>query len=131
MLVDKSELGFGERSWRYSMLVKDGVVEKMFIEPQVEGDPFEVSDADTMLQYINPEAKTPAAVSIFTKPACGYCVKAKALLDKQGIAYEEIVLGKDATTTSLKAITGKDTVPQVFIGGAHIGGSEELARYFS
>ena len=49
MLVDKADLGFGQRSWRYSMLVKDGVIEKMFIEPEVPGDPFEVSDAETML----------------------------------------------------------------------------------
>ena len=41
------------------MLVKNGVIEKMFIEPDKEGDPFEVSDADTMLKYINPAA--PAA----------------------------------------------------------------------
>ena len=57
MLVDKSNLGFGKRSWRYSMLVRDGVVEKMFIEPEKEGDPFEVSDADTMLAYVNPQAR--------------------------------------------------------------------------
>src|SRR5215212_4862110 len=47
MLVDKSDLGFGKRSWRYSMLVRDGVIAKMFIEPEKPGDPFEVSDADT------------------------------------------------------------------------------------
>jgi peroxiredoxin len=52
MLVDKSDLGFGKRSWRYSMLVRDGVIEKMFIEPNVPGDPYEVSDADTMLRYL-------------------------------------------------------------------------------
>jgi glutathione-dependent peroxiredoxin len=52
MLVDKSDLGFGKRSWRYSMLVRDGVIEKMFIEPNVAGDPYEVSDADTMLRYL-------------------------------------------------------------------------------
>lgn len=52
MTVDRSELGFGIRSWRYSMLVEDGVITKMFIEPEVEGDPFEVSDADTMINYI-------------------------------------------------------------------------------
>jgi len=52
MLVDKRDLGFGERSWRYSMLVRDGVIEKMFIEPEVPGDPFEVSDADTMLAHL-------------------------------------------------------------------------------
>src|SRR5690606_10441511 len=49
LLVDKDDLGFGKRSWRYSMLVRNGVVEKMFIEPEVPGDPFDVSDADTML----------------------------------------------------------------------------------
>ena len=52
MLVDKSDLGFGKRSWRYSMFVRDGVIEKMFIEPDAPGDPFEVSDADTMLRYL-------------------------------------------------------------------------------
>jgi glutathione-dependent peroxiredoxin len=52
LLVDKTDLGFGKRSWRYSMLVKDCVIEKMFIEPEEPGDPFKVSDADTMLRYI-------------------------------------------------------------------------------
>ncbi len=56
MLVDKSNLGFGLRSWRYSMLVDDGKIEKMFIEPDLDDncptDPFEVSDADTMLAYL-------------------------------------------------------------------------------
>jgi len=59
MLVDKSAIGFGKRSWRYSMLVKNGIVEKMFIEPDVDGDPFEVSDADTMLNHIAGEGKAP------------------------------------------------------------------------
>jgi peroxiredoxin len=56
MLVEKSNLGFGMRSWRYSMLVNDGAIEKMFVEPDFAdnagGDPFEVSDADTMLAYL-------------------------------------------------------------------------------
>ena len=50
MLVGKDDLGFGKRSWRYSMLVKNGVVEKMFIEPNEPGDPFKVSDADTNVE---------------------------------------------------------------------------------
>jgi len=130
MLVDKSAIGFGKRSWRYSMLVKDGIIEKMFIEPEVEGDPFEVSDADTLLDYINPNAVKPKPVSLFTKPNCPYCQNAKRLLDKHGYNYEEIVLGKDASHTSLKAMSGLDTVPQVFIGGKHIGGSDDLETYF-
>lgn len=49
MMVDKTDIGLGRRSWRYSMHVQDGTIRKMFIEPSVEGDPFEASDADTML----------------------------------------------------------------------------------
>ncbi|HHH89122.1 MAG TPA: glutathione peroxidase, partial [Aliiroseovarius sp.] len=114
---------------RYSMLVRDGVIEKQFIEPEVPGDPFEVSDADTMLAYLNPRARAPESVSIFTKPGCPFCAGAKELLKEKGMAYEEIVLGKDAGLASLRAISGRETVPQVFIGGRHIGGSEELALY--
>ena len=131
MLVDKSDLGFGKRSWRYSMLVKNGVVEKMFIEPDVPGDPFEVSDADTMLAFCAPDAKAKEPVSILTKPGCPFCAKAKEMLSQKGFEYEEVVMGKDATFTSLKAISGRDTVPQVFIGGKHIGGSDDLEAYFS
>lgn len=56
MLVSKENVGFGHRSWRYSMFVNDGKIEKMFIEPgfmdNAMEDPFEVSDADTMLDYL-------------------------------------------------------------------------------
>lgn len=130
MLVDKGDLGFGKRSWRYSMLVKDGVIEKMFIEPDEPGDPFKVSDAETMLKYINPDAVRPKLVSLFTKPGCPFCARAKSMLQERGIDYEEIPLDKQVTTRSLRAVTGAMTVPQVFIDGRLIGGSEELAAYF-
>lgn len=130
MLVDKSDLGFGQRSWRYSMLVKDGVIEKQFIEPDVPGDPFEVSDADTMLAYINPSAQKPQAISIMTKPGCPFCAKAKTMLKDRGMAFDEISMGQDAAMRTVRAITGKDTVPQVFIEGQYIGGSEELENFF-
>lgn len=56
MLVNKDNLGFGYRSWRYSMVVNDGTIEKMFIEADFGDmcptDPFEVSDADTMLAFL-------------------------------------------------------------------------------
>lgn len=131
MLVDKTDLGFGKRSWRYSMLVKDGVIEKMFIEPDVPGDPFEVSDADTMLDYINPNAVKPVAVSIISKPGCPYCNHAKEILKTNGLRYEEIVLGHDATLQTVRAITGMETVPQIFINGDHIGGLEDLQQYLT
>lgn len=131
MLVDKADLGFGQRSWRYSMLVKDGVIEKMFIEPEEPGDPFEVSDADTMLHYINPNAKSPSSVTVIAKPGCPFCARAKQLLIDKGIRFEEVVLGQDATSVSLKAISGQSTVPQVFIDGKHVGGSEQLERFIA
>ena len=56
MLVDKSNLGFGYRSWRYAMVVADGIIEHMFIEPgfadNAQSDPFKVSDAATVLEYL-------------------------------------------------------------------------------
>ena len=129
MLVDKADLGFGKRSWRYSMLVKDGLIDKMFIEPNVPGDPFEVSDADTMLNYINAEAVKPKIVSLFTKVGCPFCARAKEMLTERGMEYEEIVLGRDITNRSLRAVTGAITVPQVFIDSKLIGDSEALASY--
>ena len=129
MLVDKSDLGFGARSWRYSMVVKDGVVEKMFIEPQKEGDPFEVSDADTMLQYLAPGRKAPEPAVIFSKPGCPHCARARTLLESSGIAYEEVELGKGITFSTIRAVSGRGTAPQVFIGGRHIGGADELEAW--
>lgn len=131
MLVDRRELGFGMRSWRYSMLVRDGVIEKMFVEPQVPGDPYEVSDADTMLDYINPRAGRPLDVVMFSKPGCPYCARAKAALDAQGIDYEEIPVGDRVSLRAVRAATGSDTVPQVFINGEHVGDSEALAQWLA
>ena len=127
MLVDKSAIGFGKRSWRYSMLVEDGIVKKMFIEPEVDGDPFEVSDADTMLKYLDPKAQAPHDVLLFTKPGCSFCTKAKKLLSDKGMAYEEV----SSSPRRLRAVSGKATTPQVFIDGAYIGGSDELEKYFA
>lgn len=56
MLVKKNNLGFGDRSWRYSMYVVDGIIKKLFVEAgfkdNCKTDPFKVSDADTMLNYL-------------------------------------------------------------------------------
>ncbi|MFN8575382.1 MAG: glutathione peroxidase [Candidatus Sericytochromatia bacterium] len=131
MLVDKSNLGFGKRSWRYSMYVKNGVIDKMFIEPEVEGDPFEVSDADTMLNYLNPNAKKPEYITMFSKKGCPFCHKAKELLKSKNLKFEDIELNSDITTRSLMAVSGKNSTPQVFIGGKLIGGSEDLEKYLN
>ena len=131
LLVDKSDIGFGKRSWRYSMLVNDGKIEKMFIEPEKEGDPFEVSDADTMLKYVAPKATAPAPITVFTKLGCAFCAKVKALLKDAGLAFEEISLGDGITSRTLQAVAGSGTAPQVFVGGQKIGGSEALESWLS
>jgi peroxiredoxin/glutaredoxin len=127
MLVDKAQLGFGPRSWRYSMLVADGVIEKMFIEPEVDGDPFQVSDADTMLKYIDPSAAPPHDVLMFTRAGCSFCAKAKQMLDARGLRYEEVA----SSPRRLRAVSGKATTPQVFIDGAYIGGANELEKWLA
>jgi glutaredoxin-like protein len=129
MLVDKSDLNFGKRSWRYSMLVRDKVIEKMFVEPQEPGDPFKVSDADTMLHYINPRARKPDQVAILTREGCSFCAKAKAQLADAGIEYAEVPLPHTIRTKALGAIARAQTVPQVFVNGELIGGSVELEAY--
>jgi glutaredoxin-like protein len=131
LLVDKTDLGFGKRSWRYSMLVRDGTIEKMFIEPEKEGDPFEVSDADTMLRYIAPREKAPEPAVIFAKVGCPHCARAKEILRKNGVVFEEVTLGKGITFSTVRAVSGNGTAPQVFIGGRLIGGADELEKYFA
>ena len=130
MLVDKRSLGFGMRSWRYSMLVKDGVIAKLFIEPDKEGDPFEVSDADTMLRYINPQAVVPEPVLVFSKPGCPHCARAKATLSAHGVQFTELSQDHKITAGVLRAVSGQSTWPQVFIGGKLIGNADALDAHF-
>lgn len=130
LLVDKDNLGFGKRSWRYSMLVKNGVIEKMFIEPMKDGDPFEVSDAVTMLRYIDPNAVLPTDAVVITRDGCPFCYKAKVMLEDNGIEYVELSL-EAIGLTALRALSGRETVPQVFLNGKHIGGSDDLATYMA
>jgi len=129
LLVGKEDLGFGKRSWRYSMLVKDGVVEKAFIEPQEPGDPFHVSDADTMLDFIAPDASKPFDVTVFSRQGCVFCAKAKGLLRDAQIEFEELVLNRDYTDRTLRAVANATSFPQVFINGDHIGGADDLEAW--
>ena len=69
-----------------------------------------------------------AKVEIYTTPWCGYCARAKGLLDKKGVAYEEMDVMEDGPKrTEMRTRTKRSTVPQIFINGRHIGGSDELA----
>lgn len=70
-----------------------------------------------------------AKVEIYTKAFCPYCTRAKALLDGKGAAFEEfdITMGGPKRAEMLQRANGRSTVPQVFIDGRHIGGSDDLA----
>lgn len=128
MAVDKGALGLGRRSWRYSMLVRDGVIEKMFAEDDAPGDPYQVSDADTMLAYLRPGAKPPDRIALLTRDGCPHCARARRLLDDANLDYVEVPLENSIRSTVIGAITGRDTVPQVFINGEHVGGADDLER---
>ena len=68
-------------------------------------------------------------IRIYSTRWCGYCVRAKALLDAKGIEYEEVLLdGDPAFRRNLFDLTGGWTVPQILIDGAPIGGFTELWR---
>ncbi len=68
-------------------------------------------------------------IRIYSTRWCGYCVRAKALLDAKGIEYEEVTLDDDpAFRRNLFDLTGGRTVPQILIDGAPIGGYTELWR---
>ena len=98
----------------------------MFIEPEEPGDPFKVSDADTMLNYIAPNAKKPDQVVVFSKVGCSFCAKAKQLLSDNGFEYIDVPLEHKIRGKVLGAVSGNMTAPQVFINGKLIGGAEAL-----
>lgn len=128
MLADKRDVGFGMRSWRYSMLVADGEVEKLFCEPAQPGDPYEVSDADTMLHHLDPDAKVPDEVVVFTREGCEHCARAKEMLEQAGFTYVEFPLEASVRGTVLRAVAGRETVPQIFLNGELLGGADELEQ---
>lgn len=69
-----------------------------------------------------------AKIEIYTTPFCGYCARAKGLLDDKGAAYEEMdVMMDDKKRSEMRERSRRTTVPQIFINGEHIGGSDELA----
>ncbi len=69
-----------------------------------------------------------APVKMYTTQVCPFCLRAKALLKQRGVtAIEEIRVDLDpAERRTMMAITGRRTVPQIFIGGAHVGGCDDL-----
>jgi len=70
-----------------------------------------------------------ARVEIYSSMFCGYCARAKALLERKGVAYDNIDVLEDTSKRDemVARANGGTTVPQIFIDGVHIGGSDELA----
>ena len=70
-----------------------------------------------------------ARIEVFTKFLCPYCSRAKTLLDRKGAEYQEIDVTMDRAgfDAMVERAGGARTVPQIFIGGKHIGGSDEMA----
>ncbi len=67
-------------------------------------------------------------VEIYTTPWCPYCIAAKRLLTRKGIAFEETDVSGDPSLRQamMRRASGRHTVPQIFIGGRHVGGSDDL-----
>lgn len=67
-------------------------------------------------------------VEIYTTPTCPYCMAAKSLLKRKGVSYEETDVSRDPDlrTAMMQRAGGRRSVPQIFIGGQHIGGSDDL-----
>ena len=131
MSVDHDEAGLGVRSWRYSMVVDHGNIEKMFIEPDVPGDPYGVSSAETMMRYLKPDYRPVQPAFMLARRDCPHCAHAKKLLDDSGISYEAVYIGDHLTMQGVKAASGAATVPQVFIDGQLIGGADKLQAYLA
>jgi glutathione-dependent peroxiredoxin len=129
MAVDHRDALLGTRSWRYSMLVEDGNIKKMFIEPDKPGDPFEVSDAETMLKYVQPDRKTIGPVLVLARHGCPHCARAERLLKDRQIAFDVVHLGDELSMQGVKAASGGMSVPQVFINGRLVGGADQLEKF--
>lgn len=67
-------------------------------------------------------------VEIYTTPTCGYCQAAKRLLGRKGVTFREIDVSKDPSLRAAMTARagGRRTVPQIFIGGDHVGGCDDL-----
>ena len=109
-------------------LITDGTIDKI-LSSRCGSDPFQVSDAETMLHHIQPREQPARSAFMFARHGCPHCDRAKALLKERGIAFEAVHLGEELTMQGVRAASGTATVPQVFIGGKFIGNGEQLSQF--
>lgn len=112
---------------RYSLLARDGRIRHLLVEP--DDAALTVSDADSMLWHLNPRAHGPELVGLFTRPGCPRCARARQLLEERGLDYTELSVGAQVNERALRAFTAADEVPQIFISGSLIGGTEALEEW--
>ena len=67
-------------------------------------------------------------IVIYTMMFCPYCTRAKSLLKKKGASFKEIKVSSRADWAKVEEVSGRNTVPQIFIGKTHVGGFDDLAR---
>ena len=95
-------------------------------------DHLDPAPAGLRYEVVRPEPGEPlpasaAEVEVYVTSYCPYCVRAKMLLKKKGVAFKEIDVSDDpAKRAWLRQATGQHTVPQIFIGGKSVGGSDDL-----
>lgn len=135
LLVDKTALGLGLRSWRYSMILYDGVIEKLMLEDVSKDaldDPYGRSAAERIMDLYN--IPKPQNIFMITRPGCHFCAAAYEFLKSKGLRYAHLDVSANAADTymTLQAISPHaPTTPRVFIDGKLIGGAEELKQYFA
>ena len=128
LLVDKSDLNFGKRSWRYSMLVRNGVIETIH----------RAAGAGRPIQGVRCRRRTRLHQSAGDETRPGrdpyprwlrLLRQAKPALTKAGYDFVEVPLPHTVRSRAVGAIAGTGTVPQVFVNGRLIGGAEDLDRW--
>ena len=128
MLVDKADLGFGKRSWRYAMLVRTVWCRRCSSNRKSRATRSGVGRRHHAQPH-RAQRQAPRPVVVFSKVGCSFCAKAKQLLDDNGFDYIDVPLENKIRGKVLGAVSGTMTAPQVFINGKLVGGAEALERY--
>jgi glutaredoxin len=117
----------GLRARRYALVVRRGVIDVALVEPDEPGDPYGVSSADSVLDRVAPSHPPVLDIVVFTRPLCTHSDRAKRLLDERELPYEAV----DLKPGGIRAVSGENTTPQVFVNGRWIGGCDALEAWLA